>query len=60
MMVLGAVGVLLRRVRIQIILKLWMKLFDNVRYTRSGKELALLPSVEDSLPSVFMDGEFWY
>ena len=30
------------------------------RYTRTGRYLSLLPSVEASLPADFVDGEFWY
>ena len=35
-------------------------IFDDTRYTRGGKGLAVLGSVADYLPPIYVDGEFWY
>lgn len=34
--------------------------FDSSSYTRNGREILLLPQMEQCIPSLFIDGEFWY
>ena len=35
-------------------------LSDTSRYSRNGREVQLLLNLARSLPSIFIDGEFWY
>jgi hypothetical protein len=34
--------------------------FYKIRYSRTGKKIPLLGSITASLPTIFVDGEFWY
>jgi hypothetical protein len=36
------------------------KVFEIIRYTRTGVRLLLLPQISRYLPRIFIDGEIWY
>jgi hypothetical protein len=50
----------LRRCIFIIYIQVPFKFNDIIRYTRSGNEILVLPKITRLLPSVFLDGEFWY